>query len=94
MSEKEKIVFVFSSIHHSMEAEDILSKVGFEPDYIQIPGSLGLGCGTGITVAVDQGKNAAGILQENRVPYLAVYSVGADGSWQKLRRLKRGVGKW
>lgn len=86
MSNPEKIVFVFPSIHHSMEGEDLFTKSGLAPDYIQVPASLGLGCGTGVMVNKGWLSKAADILQENRVPYLAIFGFKPNGGWEKLPR--------
>lgn len=86
MPNTEKIIIVFPSIHHTMEGEDLFAKAGLEPDYIQVPGNLGLGCGTGIMLNKAQLDTAADILRENRVPYLGVFALKPQGGWEKLRR--------
>lgn len=85
MSKIIKVAFAFPSIHHSMEAEDLFTKAGLNPEFMQLPANLGMGCGTAVTVASKYEDSAKGILRQNRVPFLAVFSLGANGAWQKRK---------
>lgn len=86
MSDPQKTVFAFPSIHHSLEGEDIFTKAGIDFDFMQIPSSAGLSCGTGLAVAGEKGDEAKGLLLKNRVPLAGVYFVFPDGGWEKTRR--------
>ncbi|MEG1496443.1 MAG: DUF3343 domain-containing protein [Clostridiales bacterium] len=87
MSKNVVIAFIFPNTNYAMEAESLLAKAKLHPNFLALPGDLGLGCGTAVTVLEGGEKQAIAVLKKNSVSVLSIWIVGKNGEpWKPYKR--------
>lgn len=78
-------LFVFPSTELALEAENTLNTKGFQPVLVSLPMEIGLGCGTGIKLAVAKMKSARTLLEREQIAIHSIWQETESGkTWQKI----------